>query len=110
MIEKILCSAIWYKELNNLSSKWKEVIQFSRPVNITEGIVFCGHRHPHCMYQMIAMTGKRSVLTECGEYEQGFLTNKNRFVSREEAAIIAKLAGQLNSDRETKTLYSEDLY
>lgn len=43
-----------------------------------------------------------------GEYEQGFLTNKNRFVGREEGAIIAFDANQI--DEEKQTLFSEDLY
>jgi hypothetical protein len=48
------------------------------------------------------------VTTECGEYEQGFLTSTNRFVSREEGGEIAFNAGQT---KELKTrLYSEDLW
>lgn len=107
--EYILCAAIWYKELDKMSDKWDHTVGFSRPVNIEKGIVFCGHRHPHCMYQMIAMTGKRSVGTECGEEIQGFLTSKNRFVDREEAAVIHTMnGGTLNYSQEK--LFSEDLY
>lgn len=47
------------------------------------------------------------------DYEQGFLTNKGRFVNRNEAMEIAKeqnqiirLSGSPNSD----ILFSEDLY
>lgn len=47
------------------------------------------------------------------DWEQGFLTNKGRFVGRKEAMKIAKeqnqvirLSGSLNSD----ILFSEDLY
>ena len=104
--EKILCAAIWYKELDKLSPKWDTLL---RPVNVKEGIVLCGHRHPHCMYQMIAITGKRSVSVECGEYVQGFLTSTNRFVDREEGARIHVANGnKLNYS--TKELFSEDLY
>lgn len=39
---------------------------------------------------------------------QGFLTTKNRFVTREEAAEIAYSAGQISSPKEE--LYSEDIY
>jgi len=104
MNEYILCAAIWYKELPLI----KEGLANQNPINVHEGIVFCGHRHPHCMYSMSAITGKRSVITECGEYVQGFLTNKNRFVDREEGAIIAFDAGQIKEEKQT--LYSEDLY
>lgn len=104
--ERIVCAAIWYKELNNLSEKWNTIL---RPTNIETGIVICGHRHPHCMYIMMAMTGKRSVVTECGKYVQGFLTSSNRFVDRKEAAgIFTKLGGKLNYSQ--TELYSEDLY
>lgn len=104
MKEYILCSAIWYKDLPLV----KKDLANQNPVNVDRGIVFCGHRHPHCMYSMIAITGKRSVEPEVGEYVQGFLTNKNRFVGREEAAIIAFDANQIKEEKET--LYSEDLY
>lgn len=79
-----------------------------RPINCDKGIVFCGYRHPHCMYSMIAITGKRSVTVEVGQYVQGFLTSKNRFVSREEAASIASAASQCDSS--ISRLHSEDLY
>ena len=104
MKEKILCSSIWYKDLPLI----REGFANQNPINVDRGIVFCGHRHPHCMYSMIAITGKRSVTPEVGEYIQGFLTNKNRFVDRKEAAIIAFDAGQI--EKQKQTLYSEDLY
>lgn len=102
-MEKILCAAIWYKE-----QPTAKIL----PVNVDIGVVVCGHRHPHCIYAFIALTGKRSILPECGEYEQGFLTDKNRFVGRREGFDIAEAANQLN-DRNRFTnrdLFSEDLY
>lgn len=101
-MEKIICSAIWYKELPT---------PIFGPVNVDKGIVFCGHRHPHCIHQMVAMTGKRSTFSEVGEIIQGFLTNANRFVDREEAAKIAIESGQVENLTYSKyKLYSEDLY
>jgi hypothetical protein len=110
MKERILCAAIWYKELDKMSEKWIPVVEgFMRPSNISEGIVICGYRHPSCMYTMIAITGKRSVETECGKYVQGFLTSKNRFVDREEGAkIFVDNGGTLQYS--TVELFSEDLY
>jgi hypothetical protein len=55
---------------------------------------------------MIAMTGR--MQHEAGEEIQGFLTNKNRFVDREEGAKIAFTAKQVNEP--LKQLFSEDLY
>lgn len=57
---------------------------------------------------MSSVTGLRSVEIEVGEYIQGFLTSQNKFVDREEAAIIAFNMKQIVEEK--KTLYSEDLY
>lgn len=103
-IEYILCAAIWYKELKLV----KKLEVNPNPDNIDCGLVFCGHRHPHCIWTMISITGKRGVEPECGKYTQGFLTSKNRFVDRIEGAKIAKQANQIGSG--ITVLYSEDLY
>lgn len=42
--EYILCAAIWYKDI-----PIKKHISNVNPTNIDRGLVFCGHRHPHCM-------------------------------------------------------------
>lgn len=93
--EYILCAAI----------HWNDGIKrIHQPVNIETGIVFCGRRHHNILnsiYQLIdrQMTGKET---------QGFITNLDRFVDREEAGLIAFRAKQTTVT--TKTLYSEDLY
>ena len=102
-MEYILCAAIWYKEI-----PLKKQIDGVLPKNCDRGLVVLGLRHGQCMWTMGCLTGLRSVDGEVGEYEQGFLTNKNRFVGREEAAIIAFDAKQI--EQEKKTLFSEDLY
>ncbi len=103
--EYILCAAIWYKEIPIK----KHFEGNTNPVNCKEGLVFCGHRHPHCMHTMSSVTGLRSVTVEVGEYKQGFLTSKNRFVDRKEGAIIhLNNGGQLNYH--SNQLFSEDLY
>jgi hypothetical protein len=107
--EYILCAAIHYLELPLINNDIPSSLL--RPVNIATGIVFCGFRHPHCMYQMVAITGTKSVKPECGDYTQGFLTSKNRFVDRKEAAIIAIASGQiLKTEYEEGVLFSEDIY
>lgn len=101
-MERILCAAIWYIELET---------KFIRPKNIDKGIVVCGYRHSDCIAIMAGLATLRSVTfgPNCaGEDEQGFLTSKNRFVSREEAAEIAWKANQTAS--KLNILYSEDLY
>lgn len=47
------------------------------------------------------------------DYEQGFMTNKGRFVNREDALKIAKEQGQilrLSGSPNPNILFSEDLY
>lgn len=46
------------------------------------------------------------------DWEQGFVTNKYRFVDRSEAWIIAEKQGQIIRDKDLclGTLYSENLY
>jgi hypothetical protein len=92
----ILCAAIWYKELPLLKPEVLEPRGFS-PYNVDKGIVFCGWRHSNCIYQKVAVTGLRD--SESGENVQGFLTSDNRFVDREEGAIIAFNARRLKEEQ-----------
>jgi hypothetical protein len=105
--EYILCAAIWYPDIPIV----KGGIPNQNPRNVERGAVFCGYRHPHCMYTMVAITGLRSVETEVGEIIEGFLTSKNRFVDRLEAYKIAIESKQIEKGKySSNTLYSEDLY
>ena len=104
--EYILCAAIWYKNI-----PLKKDIPQVLPKNCDRGLVVLGHRHGQAMWTMSCLTGLRSVENAedgVGEYEQGFLTNTNRFVGREEGAKIAFEFGQIKE--ETTRLFSEDLY
>jgi len=107
--EYILCSAVWYKDI-----ELKQIFDSNvNPVNVNRGLVFCGFRHCHCMYTMCSVTGLRSVQSEVGEYVQGFLTSKNRFVNREEAMLIAIESKQLKEsimNTNNRDLFSEDLW
>ena len=91
--EEIICAAIWYRDLTPPNAK-KIGHELYLPQNIDEGIVFCGHRHPHCLYQMVAIYGLYQ--SQAGFEVQGFLTNKNKFVDREEALKIAIKSKQVN--------------
>jgi hypothetical protein len=104
--EYILCAAVWYKDI-----KLKKDIPQVLPKNCDRGLVVLGHRHGQAMWTMSCLTGLRSVENAddgVGEHKQGFLTNTNRFVDREEGGQIAFAAGQTKDLR--TTLYSEDLY
>lgn len=109
-MEKILCAAIWYKNI--------EPRAVHRPKNTPGGVVLCGYRHGNVISQVVALTNKKHH--ELGESVQGFLTNENRFVDRKEGAVIAYNAFQVNDRRrwyemtdqdwKNRELYSEDLY
>lgn len=61
--------------------------------------MFFHKHHPH--QELAYWTFRESEV-------QGFITTKNRFVDRKEAAEIAYSAGQIASPKDE--LYSEDLY
>jgi len=103
--EYILCSAVWYDKIDFGKEEPLRMRGIS-PYNVDRGIVFCGWRHANCIYQAVAMTGLPSY--KMGEVEQGFLTNKNRFVDRKEGGKIAFAAGQ--TDELKSYLFSEDLW
>lgn len=105
--ERIICAAVWYKEI---PIKKEIPFESTNPKNCLTGLVFSGHRHGQCIYTKCAITGLRDC--ESGENEQGFLTSKNRFVSREEALIIALRENQVMNIKEVRgdRLFSEDLY
>jgi hypothetical protein len=107
-MERIVCAAIWYKDLPLKKPEALEPRGF-RPQGVDRGIVFFGLNHMHCLYQMVAISGLRAA--ECGEYVHGFLTTENRFVERIEGAGIALGCGQIEKLNYSKTkLFSEDLY
>jgi hypothetical protein len=103
MEERIICSAIWYKD-------------FLKPihsvVNVDRGVVLCGHRHAHIIHQHVTLMGKSAI--QMGENIQGFLTSKNRFVDRKEGMEIAiannQLIGKSAYKKIGQNLYSEDIY
>jgi len=106
--EYILCAAIWYKEFPHIKNERVPLDRYL-PQNCKSGVVFTGIRHGQCIYTKSAVTGLRDC--ECGPYIQGFLTNKNRFVDRQEGWDIAKESNQIIMISGGEgILYSEDLY
>jgi len=106
-MEKILCAAIWYKDL---PARIDIPAEIYLPKNLSQGIVFCGHRHVQCSYSKYMITGLTNA--ESGEHVQGFLTSLNRFVDRKEALVIALRENQVINLSEIRgdNLFSEDLY
>lgn len=99
--EYILCAATWFDD----GKEYKY-----QPKNTDSGIVLCGWRHPAMFQQIGGLVRERQELG-IYEKEQGFLTNKNRFVDREEGLKIARAANQILPSRNPyRELHSEDLY
>ncbi len=104
--EYICCSANYYDD----GKKYPH-----QPININKGFVVTGLRHHSCYATVAAIAGldeairiRYSRLNKSEKEHQGFLTSKNRFVNRIEAAEIAFEAGQIKE--RIKKLHSEDLY
>lgn len=98
--EIVICAAIWVQDGKKRPCQ---------PTNIPSGTVFCGLKPPPSILSQLAAYGiahkNRSV--------QGFLTSKNRFLTREEASELVKSNNQeMVVDRSAirEQLYSEDLY
>jgi len=92
-METIICSAIQYTDIE--SNSYRGI----------GPLVLAGYRHADIIAQCSSF-GKRQV--EMGNYIQGFLTSKGRFVDRIEAAEIFNSYSEKKS--QFKWLYSEDLY
>jgi hypothetical protein len=96
--EYLLCSAIWFDDGIDT--------YVHQPRNVKTGFVVCGRRHHNCftIKAMLQGAGRKDYKDEV----QGFLTNKDRFVDRYEAAKIAFVSGQIKEA--TERLYSEDVW
>jgi len=80
-------------------------------VKFADGHIALGSRHysPLMRANLKALYCKYDVSQWPREIEQGFIDNRDRFITRQEAARIALTAGQI-TDTELSTLHSEDLY
>ena len=96
--EYVMCAANWIDDGLDYTFK---------PFNINKGRVYSGHRHPQCFELMNDLYphnvwGQKTI--------QGFLTTKNRFLTRSEALELVKKNGQLEGDIIGGVLTSEDLW
>ena len=96
--EYVMCAANYYD--NGMDYKFK-------PYNINKGYVICGWRHANCGESFMTVNPNAKSWDDC---EQGFLTNKNRFLTRSEALELVKTNGQLIGDKIGGVLTSEDLW
>lgn len=105
-MEYILCSA-----MHILDKK----VHIHQPKNVVYGYVVCGRRHHNCIATQMVLSKLDDSWSDfkiCG-YTQGFLTNLDRYVTREEGLLIARNANQIlngNDFIEKESLFSEDLW
>lgn len=78
-------------------------------VKSTTGRIIRGHRHGDCFKAILA----RDMRPSSSQSAQGFITSKNRYVTREVGRKLQDAAGipsVAEHGYEGTTLYSEDLY
>lgn len=99
--EYIICAAIWFDD---------EIDRQLPEIESNTGYVIAGRRHHNCFFTASVLSEGGRICLPLKEV-QGFLTNKNRFVDRKEAAEIAYKAGQIDQPTTHPIgLFSEDLY
>lgn len=69
-------------------------------------LITTGNNHADCI-NWLSFADIPYISIDKSKTIQGFMTSKNRFVSRYEAYQIAEAANQLSSIRSDKILYSE---
>lgn len=91
--EYVMCAANYVND---------DIDHLFKPYNIDKGLVYCGWRHASIFETMPKGTPHNCT--------QGFLTNKNRFLTRAEALELVRSNGQLPGDTIGGVLTSEDLW
>lgn len=96
--EFVMCAANYYDDGKD---------HLYQPYNIDKGFVVCGWRHSCCGSTYMALNPQAERWDNC---QQGFLTNKNRFLTRKEAYKLVLENGQLQHKLIGGILTSEDLW
>lgn len=103
MEELISCAAIHYN--------WDIDKLIHLPKNIDSWIVICWFRHSNCFEILWSIIKWKKI--NYNNLVQWFITNKNRFLNREEAFLLATKSNQIikkNYSDIKKELFSEDIY
>ena len=98
IIEHVMCAANYYNDGEE---------HMFQPYNIDKGFIVGGWRHPCCGMTYMALNPNAERWDNC---VQGFLTTKNRFLTRAEALELVISTGQLTKPIIGGELTSEDLW
>ena len=111
--EYILCAAIHYND---------EKPHIHQPKNVSSGFVIYGRRHHNCIITYAILhnhfAGMDPITTESLRKMdfvklpsiQGFLTSKDRFLTRAESYEVAVASGQIKPSDGSKCIFSEELW
>ena len=94
----------------------QQVVVCAACINQDSGLIICGARHWDSVMSKVLKTLRAEGSTlRSYDFEQGFIDQWGTFLTRKEAMVIAKAAGQdIDIERgcggSTTTLYSEGLY
>jgi len=97
-VEYVMCAANYYDDGCDY---------LYQPYNIDKGFIIGGWRHPCCGLSYLGASKETKHWDNC---IQGFLTTKNRFLTRTEALVLVKENGQLTKPLIGGILTSEDLW
>jgi hypothetical protein len=84
-------------------------------VRLDDGRIIRGHRHNHCIKVAMEWANAGQEVGRLTQEQQGFVTSRNRYVTRKEGArLMAEIGWVSRADgrliRVGDDLYSEDLY
>lgn len=96
--EYVMCAANYYDDGQD---------HLFQPYNIDKGFIVSGWRHGCCGETYMILNPTADRWDRC---EQGFLTTKNRFLTRPEALLLVRETGQLKERIIGGELTSEDLW
>jgi hypothetical protein len=111
MKETILCAACFFP--NFPQDRYSKTLYISLPKNISSGLVIQGRRHSDCLAMYINFCSAHADPIDAMNNVDGFITSSNKFLTREQAWVVAKEAGQLFDwalGLDEGSLISEHLY
>lgn len=103
----------YFQKLYENGSFRPQVVVCAANRDTRTNLIICGARHwDRLMSAQADATGLRDEGSKIRFEEQGFIDQYGNFLTREEAKIIARKAGQIIPERDggDSKLYSEELY
>ena len=88
----------------------KEIV-ICAAIKMADGFIVRGHRHGDCIKHINEKYSYEKKEVSWSGHTQGFITSKNRFVTREDGRKLQDAAGIKSAEGyRGNTLFSEDLY